>query len=69
MASMATYQLSCSSSRGQRTASGTVFCDTDARATDSAMRLLHNMSDFDTIEVHEGERPVATLQRRDLEAA
>ncbi len=33
------------------------------------MRLLHSMHDFDTVEVHEGERPVATLQRRDLEAA
>ena len=69
MASMTTYQLSFSSSCSERAALGTVICASDAHAATSALRLLRNMNNFESVEVRDGERPVATLQRCDLAAA
>ncbi len=66
---MKTYQLHFSDGRGDRTASGTVFCHSDDAAAASAQRLLRTMSYFDTVQVREGQRPVAALERRDLEVA
>ena len=66
---MTTYQLSFSNSSSNRVALGTVICASDAHAATSAMRLLRSMNNFESVEVREGERPVATLQRRDMAAA
>jgi len=66
---MTSYQLSFTNSRGDRAASGTVFCRTDAEALASAQRLMRTMCYFDSIEVRDGKRLVACLERHDLEAA
>ncbi len=66
---MTSYQLSFTNGRGDRAASGTVFCSTDAEAMASARRLLRTMRYFDRVEVRDSKRTIAALDRCDLEAA